>query len=350
MKAYVFGAGASVSAGYPLASQLLEGLSAWLDHCDSSVHWVPWARNRIVQARETFGSLADFEGILGKLEGYGQKRTRPTGQTTYRQDYKDIFHDVSEEFGGVVVSDPESSPEGFYPQYLRSDLIGAFREFFYQIEDRRRGPNAYDAFADRKADSGSSVITFNYDVALERALATAGKWDVGDGYGFKLFSSRPSSKVTVYKLHGSVNWFKEPINDSPPPVIFSRDLGLLGYEGLVDPRVGGNGMGVDNSGTFILPDPRKKFHWKRFWTPLWSAAARKLRAATEVFIHGYSMPSADARARKLLFKNIDKSAAISIHCRRASESIGEEFRRHGFTKVRAFPLVGFEDWTTSYQT
>src|ERR1700686_5265174 len=71
MTGYVLGAGASFSAGYPLASNLLDGLSAWLDRCDPSVHWVPWARNRIVQVRETFGSLEDFEGILGKLDEYG---------------------------------------------------------------------------------------------------------------------------------------------------------------------------------------------------------------------------------------------------------------------------------------
>ena len=159
MKAYIFGAGASVNAGYPLASQLLHDLSAWLDHCDPSVDWVPGARNRIVQVRETFGSLDDFEGILGKLEEYGRQRIRPTGPTTYRQDYKDILHDCSERLQGVDVGDPDVPAQGFYPQYLRSDLIVAFREFFYQTEELRTGPNAYDSFAKRKAGPHSSVIT-----------------------------------------------------------------------------------------------------------------------------------------------------------------------------------------------
>ena len=125
------------------------------------------------------------------------------------------------------------------------------------------------------------------------------------------------------------------------------DLGLLGYEGLVDPRVGANGMGVDNSSTFILPDPRKKFYWESFWEPLWNAAAGRLRAANEVFIHGYSMPTADARARQLLFDNINKSAAISIHCRSVSDRIAEEFRSLQFTDVRPFPSVDFEAWAIS---
>jgi hypothetical protein len=110
VKAYIFGAGASVNAGYPLASQLLHALSVWLDRCDPSVHWVPWARNRIVQIRETFGSLNDFEGILGKLEEYGQQRVRPTEPTTFRQDFKDIWHDCSETFRGVDVGDANVPP------------------------------------------------------------------------------------------------------------------------------------------------------------------------------------------------------------------------------------------------
>src|SRR5258708_5176416 len=96
MTAYILGAWASAHAGYPLASKLLQGLSDWLDHCDDSEPWVGWCRNRIVQVRETFGSLDDFEGILGKLEEYGQNRVIPTSPTTYQQNHQDIWHDCSE--------------------------------------------------------------------------------------------------------------------------------------------------------------------------------------------------------------------------------------------------------------
>jgi len=39
-------------------------------------------------------------------------------------------------------------------------------------------------------------------------------------------------------------------------------MALLGFEDLKDPRVGGNGSGVNNAGTLILPDPQKKFFWE----------------------------------------------------------------------------------------
>jgi len=57
------------------------------------------------------------------------------------------------------------------PQYLRSDLIGVYREFFYITEERRVGTNAYDNFAVHRLAPDSTIITLNYDVALERALA-----------------------------------------------------------------------------------------------------------------------------------------------------------------------------------
>jgi hypothetical protein len=106
-------------------------------------------------------------------------------------------------------------------------------------------------------------------------------------------------------------------------------------------------MGVDNSGTFILPDSEKTFYWDSFWGPLWNAAAERIREANEVFIHGYSMPPADERARQLLFDNIEKSAAISIHCRSVSDRIAEEFRSLQFKNVRPFPSVDFEAWAVS---
>jgi hypothetical protein len=329
MIAYILGAGASAHAAYPLASRLLHALSDWLDQKDESEHWVAGCRNRIVQVRETFGSLDDFEGILAKLEEYGDKRVRMSCPTTYRQDLKDIFHDCTERMRSDVEG-ADTPATGFYPQYLRSDLISAFREYFYEIETARSGEIAYDRFA-RKIDAESLVITLNYDVALERALAKAGKWDIGTGYGFKALPERAASPTTVYKLHGSVNWFQAPMQQSPPPLMFSRDLKLLGYDDFADPRVGRNNIGINNSGTFVLPDPKKQFFWERFWRPLWGAAARRLKAASEVFIHGYSMPPPTRRHATL-------SSGTSARTRRSTFSAGA--RANGSPRNFAAMVLG----------
>jgi hypothetical protein len=344
MTVYILGAGASANAGYPLASKLLQGVSDWLDHCGRSDPWIGEYRNRVLQVRETFGSLDDFEGILGRLDEYGYRRVPPTSKATYRQNHHDISHDCAEVMRGR--RNPDEPALGFYPQYMRSELIMALHEMFYDSEQKRSTPTAYDSFAERiMADS--AVITFNYDVALERALARTGKWDVGTGYGYTFVPNRAGSLTMIYKLHGSVNWLKTPMQENPPPYIRSRDLKLLGYDSLVDPRIGENDIPVAAQQALILQEPRKKFVWERFWSPLWSGAAQRLRGANEIFIHGYSMPVADSHARQLLFDNINKDAAVNIYCRSHSDRIAEEFRGRGFAGVTSFPATEFETWVAS---
>jgi hypothetical protein len=179
MTAYILGAGASSHAGYPLASRLLQAVSEWLDCKDDTEHWVRDYRNRIIQVRETFGSLDDFESILGKLGEYGHSRVKSHGPTTYRQDPKDIFHDCTGRMRGVDLGNPDTPLTGFYPQYLRSDLISAFREYFHEIETNRNGEIAYDSFA-RWIDPPSLIITLNYDVALagQRASLRCDRQDI----------------------------------------------------------------------------------------------------------------------------------------------------------------------------
>ena len=66
--------------------------------------------------------------------------------------------------------------------------------------------------------------------------------------------------------------------------------------------------------------------------------------STNLFIHGYSVPSADRDARELLFDNVSKSAAVNVYSRSMSDRIAEEFRSRGFTNAKSFPTVGLEEW------
>ena len=282
-----------------------------------------------------FDSLDDFEGILGKLDEYGSDWMKWRGDSAFAQCKRDLLENA--------MRDLSTGPQGFYPQYLRDDLASAVREFFRDLESSRTEPTAYDRFARQYASVDDIFITFNYDIALERALRGERKWDIGTGYGFPLFTDRPPSPTTVFKLHGSVNWFQYPMQqEDASPLVFRNDLELLGYPDLRDRRVGEEGSAVNNLGTMILPDPRKQFMWEQLWLPLWDAAAAQLRSADRVFIHGYSLPEADARARNLLFKNIRPSASISVFCRSDSKRIANKFRQLGFTKVQSDPATAFE--------
>lgn len=322
MIAYLFGAGASAHADYPLASNLLLELSNWLDDPNVQMQGVEKFRVLIAQLRDRFRSLEDFERILSILGSDSHNRVK-------------LGSDAA-----------QSETRSLDRRYQREDLVSAIREFFYHIEKRRVATRAYRDFGRCRASVGDTLITFNYDVALERALKTEGKWDIGTGYGFPLFPERPQSPLTVFKMHGSVNWFKEPIRNTPPPLMFSSDLELLGYNDIKDRRIGRSGCGVDNTQTLILPDTDKRFYWEQLWLPLWESAARRLRSVREVFIHGYSLPCADARARRLLFDNISPRALVHIFCRGDSERIAAEFRQRGFSDVRPNSEIRFEVWSS----
>jgi hypothetical protein len=200
----------------------------------------------------------------------------------------------------------------------RGYLGVALQEWFRQIHSSPAP--SYATFADQIVRPGDVVITFNYDDSLERELRRFGKWGISRGYGFPLGTEEIPSDVVVLKLHGSVNWLVSLFGGATGgaflvnpassmgnhPVIHRADLKFLGYETF-------SGHTYQSGGAFpclILPGRSKEFFYDpsfghefdHFWDHLWSLAARALKAANKIVVCGYSLPSADQRARDLLFR------------------------------------------------
>jgi hypothetical protein len=128
----------------------------------------------------------------------------------------------------------------------RRELIDGLRAWFSEI--RNAEATAYRQFATGIVEPGDCIITFNYDVSLDRELHRAGKWEVGDGYGFVIDRLSANSPTTLLKLHGSTNWLAILFGGATSgffqfqgsslgerPAIGSAEIGFLGYEGLSDP-------------------------------------------------------------------------------------------------------------------
>ena len=132
------------------------------------------------------------------------------------------------------------------------------------------------------------------------------------------------------------------------PVITPQEFQFLGYKDIRDPEF--NGGGVIN--VLIMPALNKQFYqktsfgieWESFWDHLWGQAMTALQHSVEIIIHGYSLPSADLRARNLLFQHSNRRARVTVCCRNDSERIAEEFCRQGFSSVRALSNTSFEKW------
>jgi hypothetical protein len=322
MKVYVLGAGASAHAGYPLASPLGTSLAGWIETLQQDHQY----RSRLTQIIGAYGSLANFEAVLADL----------------------------------MTSSPGSPAAGLpaaVRPYLLSDLQEAIREYFDTI---RKGPTPlYDQLANSMRPD-DLVITFNYDLGIEHALAAAGLWDITTGYGFSIGDPQLPSPINVLKLHGSTNWrallfgghtgfsVGRSALGARPVLFFRPDQEYIGFRDFVDPLC----AHLDSAASLpamIMPALPKQFYfttssgpeWKPFWDDLWRRAQDAIEKAEELFILGYSMPVVDGRARDLLFGATNKAVPLTICCSSRTMSLEQEFRDHGFTAIRHFSDPSF---------
>jgi hypothetical protein len=186
----VVGAGFSKPAGLPLGNELF--------------------REVRLRARNRFGRDNWLERDLAEYVEYRQS-VDGVAVTPETVDYEDFmsFLDV-EHFLGLRGGDTWSS-EGNEGQLLVKGLIGKIihERTMHALADL---PRCYLQFAESLAPS-DIVVTFNYDVLIERSLERVGKpyrlfphrfSEIGR-YSNTIDSSR--QEVIVLKMHGSVDWF-----------------------------------------------------------------------------------------------------------------------------------------------
>ncbi|MGD0732225.1 MAG: hypothetical protein ABR956_13270 [Terracidiphilus sp.] len=316
MKTYVFGAGASLHAGYPLAKRMGHGLFAWLDGHDDVG---PFSfRQTAMFLREYFDETEDIEKLITAIEemitSHQNLRPRPNEVVLLCNCHKPA-------------------------------LIAAIRMWFEEI--RLGEATDYARFASGVVAPGDCVLTFNYDVSLEPHLMNQGKWRLGDGYGFGMEGFENQSPVKMLKLHGSVNW-RFPAGWNGRPWIDSSEIAFLGYLGRVDSRY--SGPIADTLGTMILPARCKQFFvessfgrlHERFWDGLWSQAGEALRRSDEVMICGYSVPGFDKRACELLL-NENYPASIEVCCGDDTQRVVGQLRSSG-RNARAAEERHFDGW------
>jgi hypothetical protein len=253
--AYVLGAGASLHAGYPLAGALGSTLDHWAEQNTPQEHNY---RASLAQLNSLYNTLDDFEAIMTEL-----------------------------------FQCPPGSKASTLPSAVRASLIDDIQEAIRECFDiiRTRPMCLYDWLAQAHIHEGDTIITFNYDLGVERALRSAGHWEIDDGYGFRITNTQRSSAVPVLKLHGSTNWrgllfggrsgfgVAHDSLGSRPVLFFRPDSEYLGYQEFKDPLCG-HLSGVANISAMIMPSLNKTFYrqttlgkeWEPFWDHLWQRA------------------------------------------------------------------------------
>ena len=323
---YVFGAGASRHVGYPLASEMGDGLINYMLSVES-------ARNSAEFIVDRFGKPKNFEDLITEIQLLIDKLKDSTK-------LRDRI---------------ERSNLG----YSSSQMVQYMQQWFREI--RQSPAPLYTDFARRVIRSGDTVITFNYDDSLEKALRSIGRFDIGNGYGFPLTSDEAISEVRVLKLHGSINWLVNFFSGATGgvfavdpgssmgdfPVIHPIDLKFLGHEQSTG-RVYKSGGAIP---CLIMPGRNKQFFYDTsfghefaaFWDHLWQQAGFALGECERMVICGYGLLPVDERACSLLTKTRGKDTPVEVISGMQSERIAKEFKSAGFTDV-SVPAPYFEDW------
>jgi len=183
-------------------------------------------------------------------------------------------------------------------------------------------------------DSTDAVISFNYDLIMDKALADTGQWNEWAGYVPMTFdkihdvggphTNLPSrlprrSNLTYLKLHGSINWFRstglrwtleseersriEQDPNHPQQLVFSlfssTNRDLMNTEMLYE------GQYLEQ----LLVPPTLHKDYERF-RPLWEKAEEVLATAKELVIIGFSFAPADVQAQWLLHRGLTRNPNV----------------------------------------
>jgi hypothetical protein len=332
MRTFIFGAGASIHAGYPLASEMWPALSGWvLQSCPPE----PLFQDVVAQMNAQFDVSQPFESVLTDLQ----------------QRIEILVRKAS-------ISEAEN--------FEKHNLLQLSRAAEYMVccyfnAIRTQPAELYEKFASEVLAPGDTVITFNYDVALDRALRRSGKWTIRDGYGFEIERlPLECSMCRLLKLHGSTNWRGELFGgmegfiqwNGPSlgerPVVDRAEFEYLGYNGMSDERCHNGRAWI---GSLIMPTEDKRFYkqtshgleWQKFWDFLWRQAEYALRMSNKIYIVGYSLPEYDTRARELLAK-APANAQVNVCCRTATHGIVEALKKLGLMNTAPCKATTFADF------
>lgn len=198
----------------------------------------------------------------------------------------------------------ESMERLFYTMYLRSEMrnllfdreppspLGIITNFSRATQSVLRAAHRkrvckHHVEVLRRLDHPDAIITFNYDLVVERALSELHGTTTQFGgwiYGFESLRVENGSCPLIHKLHGSSNWLR----GSDGQFEVNQDSW----------RTFNDHPGYQRSAAIMLPFWDKKIEQPP-WSYIWRKAARQLEDTKTLIVWGYSLPPTDLKAREL---------------------------------------------------
>ncbi|MBD3339589.1 MAG: hypothetical protein GF353_10795 [Candidatus Lokiarchaeota archaeon] len=304
---FILGAGASKEAGAPV-------MKDFLDKADEIYRINKSDPNVYKSFNDVFDSLTEL-------------------QTIYAKSYLDLDN-IEVLFGAIEMAklleklgkrDVESI------RNLRNSvvkLIVKTLEFSinFQVRDEQiLPPHIYDQFvkmlyknverSDQNIINKYSIITFNYDMALDFAFDSNLKY-----YDYGLNAKIPDDHCPLLKLHGSINWGMCNECDTIVPLKikqqsfihpYTKEKGYTNY--FIGSALNQNSHDCNNlldDIPVIVPPTWNKSTYHFQIINVWKNAIEVLQNAENIFIIGYSLPETDAFFRYLFALGTDSLTRI----------------------------------------
>jgi hypothetical protein len=204
-----------------------------------------------------------------------------------------------------------------------------------------------------------SILTFNYDLVLERAFWKLGRWTPNEGYiGVSDFDvpedkgKLNQSSIRLLKLHGSLNWLPPKILPPKENLRITLDnLECWGFffENMEEmlkrrPKSPSGAATKEISkgyagGIFrywVLPS-----YVKRFDRDIWKEASKIFQGTTHLIVIGYSFPKEDCHTKSLFESSLSKKREITV-IDPNWEAIKFKLSDLGFNRVKGITCL--EEW------
>jgi len=295
---FILGAGASKDCGAPLMNDFLDtAFNLWKtsevdekeEHFErvfraiSSLQRVHSKSQLDINNIESVFTALEIAKVLGKLPGFK------------KEDIPEVINSLKE----VIVATLERT--------IKFPVIS------YSIQPNQ----SYESFAklirylkeDAHPNRSVSIITFNYDIALDFALYKEG---FGPNYCIETSPQQNSYAVPLLKLHGSLNWASLSENGDVTPLELDQYFRRYNLRQIHSVKTCGIPIGSQLQEFFktehkkeveeapvIVPPTWNKADYHKTLAKVWSRAASELEDAESIFIMGYSLPETDAFFRLL---------------------------------------------------
>jgi hypothetical protein len=163
---------------------------------------------------------------------------------------------------------------------------------------------------DKTLRKGDTIITFNWDLTMERALED---YSSDPGFLYTYSRRRKEKSFSLLKPHGSIDWFEKKALRNLVP---DRKIGKLGGELVYYPRFNrAEHPKLEQIPPVIVPPVALKEFEFVFLKRTWRYVYRAVSDATELHIVGYSLPREDQFAR-LVFRRAIRNNVLKARKRR----------------------------------